>query len=310
VKVQKTTDPFVEAALDEKTVKTLPCAIVSSDALDYMSNLHRDAVDGLFNGHYILKNPVRRVSYHPKQACHRFLNLCCYVEVHGWAGGTRELFDTLISELEAHLSRDGEEIFVTYPFEYKELGKTLEADWSCALGQAFLLGACVKLYRTTSDAKFLDYARRTYASLRRIRSFEGQQEPWVTYIDDEGFLWFEEYPSDTDPQTRILNGHIYAIMGLYTYYLLEPSADVRNLMQTGLATVQRYFNDFRRPGRVNRYSLLPESGQDYMPSRSVLQQKWLFDVTGNQVFNRQYKTFKSDMGWSLERPGEETYNEP
>ena len=303
-----TASPFFKIALADNLVNTVSCPVVSSASLDYMSNLHRDPVDGLFNKRYILKNPVRSVSYHPKQACHKLLNLCCYIDKYGWVDGTQELLKTLISELKAHIKNDGEEIFVTYPFRYEELGKILETGWSCALGQAFLLGAWVKLYRTTSDAKFRDYAHRTYASLRRIRSFSGQQAPWVSFIDSEGFLWFEEYPSDTDPQTRILNGHIYAIMGLYTYYLMEPSAEVQCLMQAGMATVQRYFNDFRRPGEVNQYSLLPESGKDYMPSRSIFQQKWLFDITGNQTFNQQYMAFKSDMEWSLKRPGEEYYN--
>lgn len=301
-------DHFTTVMIDGRLAKSVSCPIISSPALDYMATLHQDAGSKILQKRYILKNPVRSVSYHPKQACHNLLNLCCYIDNYGWEDGTRELLGTLVCEIELHLKQDGEKVFVTYPFRYEELGKILQAGWSCALGQAFLLGAWVKLYCTTKEAKYLDYARKTYASLRRVRAFAGQNDLWVTFIDDKGFLWFEEYPSCSDPQTRILNGHIYTIMGIYSYYRIEPHTGVQHLMQAGMATVQEYFNDFRRPGKVNRYSLLAESGGDYMPSRSITQQKWLFDITGDQTFQQQYHAFKSDMGWSLKQPGEEYYN--
>lgn len=67
------------------------------------------------------------------------------------------------------------------------------------------------------------------------------------------------------------------------------------LMRAGITTVRRYFDAFRQPGGVNRYSLLPGSADDYLPARSVMQQAWLARVTGDETLVEQWRAFERDM---------------
>ncbi len=142
---------------------------------------------------------------------------------------------------------------------------------------------------------YKELAEKAHQSFLAVRKKMDQKEPWITFIDDEGYLWFEKYPSEDQPQTRVLNAHIYAIMGLYSCYCSNNNKDTLAFIQAGMTTVKRYFNDFRRKGYVNKYSLQKNSYPDYSPERSVNQQKWLYEVTGDVQFKEQYLAFKSDM---------------
>jgi len=264
------------------------------ESLDYMHNVHRPPRPGRWRQRYDL-GPDRPVPFHPKQCAHNVINFCTWAETTGDETSVRPQLDEALAELLAHAVAHEDGLLFSYPFPHAELGKKLEAPWFCALGQAFVLGALVRVFRLTGEERFLALARRTARSLCRLRRRAGETEPWVTFVDDDGYLWFEEYPSDRDPQTRILNGHIYGIMGLYSYHRLEPTPETLLLMQAGITTVRRYWGDFRRPGGVNRYSLISDSILDYLPARSVMQQAWLFRVTGDEHFEAQWRAFAQDM---------------
>ena len=84
-------------------------------------------------------------------------------------------------------------------------------------------------------------------------------------------------------------------MGLYTYYRMVPDEDALTLIRAGITTVQRYFNEFRRPGQINNYCLLENSKPDYKPSRSIIQMQWLADITNDPLIQAQADAFKTDM---------------
>lgn len=286
--------PYRTLVHEGQRIHTAPYDLLIDEACDYMHNVHRPPTPGLHRPRYDL-GPDRPVSFHPKQCAHNIINLCTWADESGDAASTEPLLREAVDQLLAHRIEQGDCSFFAYPFVHEELGKRLEPPWVCALGQAFVLGALVRLYRLRGEPEVLDLARRTFRSLARLRRCAGQDELWTTFVDAEGYLWFEEYPSAWDPQTRILNGHVYGIMGLYTYHRLEPSQDALMLMQAGIHTVQRYFAEFRRPGAVNRYSLISSSIPDYLPRRSVMQQAWLFHVTEDPTFERQWRAFGADM---------------
>jgi hypothetical protein len=280
---------------DGQRVRSASYRIVVDESLDWLHNLQRSARPGRLRKQYEL-GPDRPVSFHPKQCAHEIINVCTWAEKTDDRRLYAPLLDEVLGELMAHRIEQADRTFFVYPFPYEALGKRLAPPWVSALAQAFAAGALVRAYRLTRDAGILELARRTVRAMSRLRGRVGQPELWVTFVDENGYLWFEEYPSDRDPQTRVLNGQIYAIMGLYSYHRLEPTRETMRLMQAGIATVRRYFDGFRQPGGVNRYSLLPGSPADYLPARSVMQQAWLARVTGDATLVDQWRAFERDMG--------------
>lgn len=93
-----------------------------------------------------------------------------------------------------------------FDWEYKE---TLKAPWYSGLSQGQGISLLARAYLETKDKKYLDSASMAFeAFLKDIK------QGGVVYEN----AWLEEYI--LDPPTHILNGFIWALWGIYDYYLL------------------------------------------------------------------------------------------
>lgn len=222
------------------------------------------------------------------------LNAASYAEQTKQLQESRPLIDALVKEAMEQTTETGPVMYFRYPFRYQMADKTLDAPWFSGIAQAHVLAAWIRLFSITGETKFKELADKTYRSFLEIRTKEGQNTPWVSFVDKAGFLWFEEYPCPTDPQPRVLNGHIYAIMGLFSHYRVDPRPDTLTLIRAGITTVCRYFNEFRRPGGIINYYMLGEL-EDYLPGRAVAQQEWLHKITGDPYVKETWTALKTDM---------------
>jgi D-glucuronyl C5-epimerase-like protein len=139
--------------------------------------------------------------------------------------------------------------YFPYPFDFALHGRateTLRAPWYSAMAQGMALSLFVDLYERTNDDAWLAAATGTVASFRN-----GPQAgmPWVTHIDDAGYLWLEEYPADP-PNTSdfTLNGHMFATFGLFDYATLTGDPLTTLLFDGGVTTARRYGGAFAPDG--------------------------------------------------------------
>ncbi len=97
-----------------------------------------------------------------------------------------------------------------YMFEFDATGTdeipALEPGWKSGLAQGALLGLMAELASSTGDSSWLNVGGQI------LNSFEVPLDAGGFLHRDEGFLWFEEYPTETP--TTVLNGHLEAIIGL------------------------------------------------------------------------------------------------
>ena len=139
--------------------------------------------------------------------------------------------------------------YFPYLFDFALHGRaseTMRAPWYSAMAQGMALSLFVDLYERTDDDTWLTAATKTVASFRN-----GPQTglPWVTHIDDAGYLWLEEYPADP-PNTSdfTLNGHMFATFGLYDYATLTGDPVSTMLFDGGVTTARRYGGTFAPDG--------------------------------------------------------------
>jgi hypothetical protein len=118
---------------------------------------------------------------------------------------------------------------------------------------------------------------------------------WVSFVDEKGYLWFEEMPLDREEQPRILNGHIRAITGLYIYYVYTGDQTALELLRGGIYTVEKYAMSYRREGKVNAYDLMEPYIADYGPARTINQQHVLYKMTGESLFLENANIFQADI---------------
>lgn len=83
----------------------------------------------------------------------------------------------------------------------------LAPGWYSAMAQGQAMSVLTRAYSATGDHKYLDSARRATA-LFNVRSADGG-----VLASLYNRPWYEEYP--TVPGTFVLNGFIYALVGLY-----------------------------------------------------------------------------------------------
>lgn len=145
------------------------------------------------------------------------------------------------------VARDGA-MWFPYTFDWTYFKVTLHAPWWSGMTQGQVLSLFTALDRLQPDAGWRPLADKVFKSFEQ-RNAPGQ--PWAVFVDD-GDLWLEEYAGDAPP-LQVLNGHIFAIYGLYDYYMLTHNADAEQLFDGAATTVLKVMPLIRHEGDTSYY---------------------------------------------------------
>lgn len=181
-----------------------------------------------------------------------------------------------------------------FPYTMKKggAGVTLTPPWYSALAQGTSLSAYLRLHETTGNTEYRKRADAVYESFRRIKR-NAAGGPWTAMVDEEGYLWFEEYPHD--PPTHVLNGFLTGLWGVYEYWLLTKRTDSRTLLEAAITTIKRYAKEFRVPGEVSWYALNHGyRGNELYHAIHILQLRKLHQITGDPYFKELSEMFDQD----------------
>ena len=116
-----------------------------------------------------------------------------------------------------------------FDFEYRD---TLNSPWYSGLAQGQGVSVLVRAYQETKDEKYLIAADEAFLSFGLSLERGG-----VIAYDQNDNLWIEEYI--VKPPTHILNGFIWALWGVYDYYLLTESQWAKKIFQAGVKTLSQ-----------------------------------------------------------------------
>lgn len=160
--------------------------------------------------------------------------------------------------LENATEHDGA-LWLPYGFDFPLHGdpeNTIHADWWSGMAQGQVLSLMCRLAGDTGDRKWRNAADSIFESFLRIHSFDSvpADHPWTVFVDANGYLWFEEYAGDVEPM-RVLNGHIFALYGLYDYWALTGDNRAARLFDGGAETVLEYVPQLRVPGEPSWYGM-------------------------------------------------------
>ena len=152
-----------------------------------------------------------------------------------------------------------------YMFAYKANPTIaqLSPPWHSGLAQGGVLSAFIQLNSLTGEQKWLDYGAQAFNSFLVPNSVPGG------FVNrDEGFLWFEEYP--TKPATTVLNGHLEAVIGLDLWYAKTKNPQAKALVDEALADLEPELAKMEVPtdgGLATSYDLV--RGYEAAPLRLV-----------------------------------------
>jgi hypothetical protein len=148
-----------------------------------------------------------------------------------------------------HLKPNSHGVYVwnhNFDWEYRQ---TLKAPWYSGLAQGQGISLLVRAHAETGDTQYLKTARLAFRSFLMSSDDGG-----VTFTDDNGDLWFEEYI--VAPPTHILNGFIWAAWGVYDYFLASGCNEAVRLFADAVATLRHNLDRYD----LGFWSLYEQSG--------------------------------------------------
>jgi len=164
--------------------------------------------------------------------------------------------------------------------------------WYSAMAQGQALTLFSRLYTLTMEEKYLEYANLTYNSFYLQFDEANLEKNWVSVVDENNYLWLEEYPFN--PANYTLNGFLFALFGVYDYYLIRPETEVYDLLCATLTTAKYNIPRFRSPNEASYYCLAHKVQADNYHTYHIKQIKFLYRMTNDEEFNRQATQLSED----------------
>lgn len=140
--------------------------------------------------------------------------------------------------------------FFQYEFDWTYVDRTLVAPWWSGMAQGEALTVFSRLAQLQPENPQWRHAADQVFKSFAIRG-TGNAHPWSTVIID-GELWFEEY-AGSQPPLQVLNGQVFAIFGLWEYWVLSADPEAARLIDGGATTVLTIMPRIRNAGNVSYY---------------------------------------------------------
>jgi hypothetical protein len=152
-----------------------------------------------------------------------------------------------------------------------------------------------RAYRLSGDERYLQYVRMLLRGFYIPVSSGG-----FTYKDNDGW-WYEELADSSMHTPRILDGHIFAVGGLYDHVQLTNDDSATFLFNKGIEVLKSrlqhydigngwsYYDAYRLPADRKYHRLL------------TAQMKELHEITGDAFFLRYYEKWNEPLSRSYVR---------
>ena len=166
-----------------------------------------------------------------------------------------------------------------FDFEYQE---GLYAPWYSGLAQGQGISVLLRAYQLTRNEEYLKAAEKAFLSFQLP-----VREGGVVSQDENGYLWIEEYL--VSPPTHVLNGFIWALWGVYDYYLLTKDETAQEVYQAALRTLADNLQCYDI-GYWSLYDLsllrLKMIASPFYHRLHIVQLRVMYQLTGEEVFKR------------------------
>ncbi len=189
-----------------------------------------------------------------------------FFRVAGWLGDNLETNSKGLAVWNHH-----------FDWEYRD---TLHAPWYSALAQGQGISMLLRANRASGNSRYLEAAYRAFVSFQRHVADGG-----VAFTDESGDLWFEEYI--VSPPTHILNGFIWALWGVYDYFLATHDNSAQELFLRGVRTLLHNLDRYD----LGFWSLYEQSGtrlpmvaSSFYHRLHIVQLRVMHRLTGEEKF--------------------------
>ncbi len=169
-----------------------------------------------------------------------------------------------------------------WPIPYGIPFYDLHSGWISALVQGQALSVLTRAYICTTKRCYIEAAVQAFTPFNLTLEEGGVQS------NNKHGLFFEEYPSSSP--SRVLNGFISSLWGLYDYWLASHDQQAYTLWRAGVQTLVSSLSDYDT-GHWSRYSLYQKKGvsnlaSPYYHQEHIAQLQAMTLLTEHEKFNQ------------------------
>lgn len=126
----------------------------------------------------------------------------------------------------------------------------LPKPWLSALSQGQALSVLARAYQETGEIKYREAGHQALAAFFSPTDEGGILAQW------QGLAYYEEYPSEIP--SFVLNGFIFALWGLWEFYLISQSPEAKERYETGVNTLRACLPEYDISSlQWSKYDLYP-----------------------------------------------------
>jgi len=124
--------------------------------------------------------------------------------------------------------------YYNFDFPYQ----SMKDPWYSAMAQGQCISALLRAYQLTNNIKYMDASKKAFECFKLPVDNNG-----VACKDGQG-IWFEEYPHVLLSPSHVMNGHIFALFGLWDLYRVNNDPEVFRLFQEGVNSLKHNLSSY------------------------------------------------------------------
>lgn len=163
-----------------------------------------------------------------------------------------------------------------YEFDWREGSHILKNPWISGMAQGLIISLLVRTYALTGDKDLLNMAAQA-ANVYKMSIEKGGIR-----LEENSFVYYEEYP--VTGGIRILDGFIFAILGLYDLFEAAKNEEYLTMFKEGVNTLEEnicYWDYRHRWSRYGRHRFLCTPLYNRLNSQLL---HVLYTISGRDVF--------------------------
>jgi heparosan-N-sulfate-glucuronate 5-epimerase len=187
--------------------------------------------------------------------------------------------------LSSHAQAYGNFSVFEYRFPLSYPPATIQPIWRSAMAQGLAIEVLSKAYSQTGDTRFIDSANKLLNAF-----YVEVDKGGVTHKTNDTGWWYELLANTQGIKPRILNGHLFALLGIYEYYNSTRDPSARYLFDQGIMSLKDNLQNFDyENGTYSYYDL--SSPKKKLPSQDyhrlvVGQLLELYEITGDPIIKK------------------------
>ena len=159
----------------------------------------------------------------------------------------------------------------------------VKAPWISGLTQSMGISLLLRAYQDTHDKTYYEAASKAFKWLELPLSRQG-----VAMSTNKG-TWYEEYPNEQKPN-HVLNGHMWALFGIWDYYRVTGSPAAKKMFFEGIKVIKANIDHYDIGywvvySDLNQVDAIKGSYMTFV----IQQMKVLHAITGDDFFDKYSK---------------------